>query len=39
MIDDAKASEYKREVMKAKAIMGKPLWELMLIILKGKKDE
>ena len=39
MIDDTKASEYKREVMKVKAIMGKPLWELMLIILKGKKDE
>ena len=39
MINEAKASEYKGEVMKAKTIMGKPLWELMLIILKGKKDK
>lgn len=39
MIDNSKASEYKTEVMKAKTTMGKPLWELMLIILKGEKDK
>ena len=39
MIDNTKANEYKTEVMKAKKVMGNALWELMLIIMEGDKNE
>ena len=37
IVDDTKAKEYWAEVMKAKSVMGKPLWQLMLITMEGDK--
>ena len=39
MIDNTKLKEYKTEVTKAKKVMGNALWELMLIIMEGDKNE
>lgn len=39
LVDDTKAKEYQAEVVKAKLVMGKPLWQLMLITMEGDKKE
>ena len=39
IIDNTKAKEYKTEVMKAKLVMGKSLWEFMLITMKADKNK